>query len=71
MASLVGRTGEAEPNLRPLYDSAKKDKSVKKIRCKFKCNSVTKRTGWGGAAFVYDASFGIVHDGSEDRKSVV
>jgi hypothetical protein len=35
------------------------------IRAKFKCNGVTKRTGFNGEEFVYDAKFGAVYGGAE------
>lgn len=38
-------------------------------RCKFKCNSVTKATGWGGSPFHYSAKFAAVTDGSPENKS--
>ena len=38
------------------------------IRAKFKCNSVTKRTGWNGSEFVYDAKFSPVTSGSDENK---
>jgi hypothetical protein len=41
---------------------------IETIRCKFKCQSVTKRTGWNKPTeFLYDAKFGAVTDGSEEN----
>lgn len=31
-----------------------------RVRCKFVCTGVTKRKGWGGHEFVYDAEFSAV-----------
>lgn len=38
-------------------------------RAKFKCNSVTKQTGWGEHEFLYSAKFGVVNGNSEENKS--
>lgn len=39
------------------------------IRCKFRCQSVTKRTRWNKPEeFLYDAKFNAVTDGSEENK---
>ncbi len=38
------------------------------IRCKFKCNEVTKREGWSGNAFVFEAKLGVVCADSEENK---
>lgn len=32
------------------------------VRAKFTCTSVTKRKGWNGVEFVYDAEFNVVYD---------
>lgn len=37
-------------------------------RAKFKCNSVTKQEGWGGAKFVYNAKFFVVTGNSDENK---
>lgn len=40
------------------------------VRAKFECIGVTKRKGWGGHAFVYDAEFqAVTGAGSEEDKS--
>ena len=40
-----------------------------KTRAKFKCNSVTKRQGWGNFKFLYEATFSPVGGDSEENKS--
>lgn len=37
------------------------------VRAKFKCGAVTKRTGWGESKFVYEASFSVVTQTSEEN----
>lgn len=37
-------------------------------RCKFECVSITKRKGWSGKPFLYDAEFHAVTDGSDENK---
>jgi hypothetical protein len=39
-----------------------------RVRCKFKCVEVTKREGWNGAEFVYEAKFNIAHGDSPENK---
>lgn len=39
------------------------------VRAKFNCIGVTKRKGWSGHEFHYDAEFQAVVDGSEENKS--
>lgn len=41
------------------------------VRAKFQCIGVTKRKGWGGAEFVYDAEFQAVTNssGTDENKS--
>jgi hypothetical protein len=38
-------------------------------RCKFECVSVTKRKGWSGHAYLYDAEFLAVTSGSDENKA--
>lgn len=38
-------------------------------RCKFKCQSVTKRLGFNGDPFNYDAEFQVVYGGSPENKA--
>lgn len=42
---------------------------MKRVRAKFKCNSVEKRTGWGGNEFVYDAKMSAVTGGTKEDES--
>lgn len=42
---------------------------TKTTRCKFKCEQMTKRTGWGGCEFVYEFQFRVVIDGSPENKA--
>ena len=39
----------------------------KTTRCKFKCESVTKRNGHSGHEFVYDAEFIVVYGDSPEN----
>lgn len=43
---------------------------AKTVRCKFKCNSVTKKTGWNPKEhpFLYSAEFSAVMGDSEENK---
>lgn len=38
-------------------------------RAKFQCTAVTKRKGWSGAPFVYEAEFSAVMGDSEENKA--
>lgn len=38
------------------------------IRCKFYCEKVSKRVGWNGQPFVYEAEFAVVMGDSEENK---
>lgn len=40
-----------------------------KTRAKFKCNSVSKSTGWGDHQFIYTADFSVVMGNSEENKT--
>jgi hypothetical protein len=37
-------------------------------RAKFKCNEVSKRTGWSGIEFIYAAKFQVVYGDSPENK---
>jgi hypothetical protein len=37
------------------------------VRCKFKCQKVTKQAGWNGHPFVYEAELGVVAGDSEEN----
>ena len=40
------------------------------VRCKFTCQSVTKRVHWDRSGkYIYEAEFSAVHDGSEESKA--
>jgi hypothetical protein len=40
------------------------------VRAEFQCVGVTKRRGWGGAEFVYDAEFqAVTANGGDENKS--
>ena len=45
-------------------------------RCKFRCQSITKRVGWNGHPFVFDAEFSVVTENDhrtgiyKDRESL-
>lgn len=42
----------------------------KTVRCKFRCDEVTKQKGWStGSPFLYSAKFSAVHDGSPENKA--
>lgn len=41
--------------------------AMPKVRCKFKCESVSKREGFNGAKFAYSAEFRAVYGGSPEN----
>lgn len=52
-----------------LVAEPEEDAMGEKIRCKFKCVSVTKREGWGSNPIIHDAAFQVVHGGSPENNS--
>lgn len=40
-----------------------------RVRAKFKCHSMAKRTGWGGTPFHYDYKFSAVTDNNPENSS--
>lgn len=41
---------------------------MKTTRCKFRCQSMTKRIGWGDHPFIYEFDFTVVMGGSDENK---
>lgn len=39
------------------------------VRCKFKCNEVTKTARYNGEGFLYTAKFSAVYDNSPENKA--
>jgi len=40
-----------------------------KVRAKFKCHSMAKRTGWGATPFLYDYKFSAVVDNNAENQA--
>ena len=51
-----------------LNANLKLEVDMSNTRAKFRCQSVTKQEGWGGAKFVYNAKFFVVTGNSEENK---
>jgi hypothetical protein len=49
-------------------DEETQPRRVQTVRCKFRCNSVKKQTGWGGHEFLYSAEMSAVTGGSKENE---